>query len=284
MSKTVVDIGIACSGSQTPAWWSKIMGMMLYTDRSEFGIEIGKIHAISSALPDHNRNNIITKKRRKLTDMNRNEISKGFLDGDADWLMQIDDDTVPPQDAIIRLLKSQREFVSGLYFLSEPPYHPVAYYRHPNGLYNPVYDYPKGMLTQVDSVGMGCSMIHRSVFEKVRDAHDVFARADGSYFAFPKDRVKGKVLSGDPKGKAAIRDSELIMPVRLLDPDDNRVFPFYAMEYGRTEDHHFCELCANVGIRPWLDATIECKHIKHYQYSVDDYDKHKQEHPDYERP
>lgn len=256
------------------------MAMLLHTDRSELGIEIGRIHAISSALPDHNRNNIITKKRRKLTDMNRNEISKGFLDGDADWLMQIDDDTVPPTDAIVRLLKTQRSFVSGLYFLSEPPHNPVAYYRHENGLYNPVYGYPKGVLTQVDSVGMGCCLIHRSVFEKIRDAHEVFARADGSYFAFPKDRIKGKSLSGIAKSKAVIRDSDLIMPVRLLDEDDNRVFPFYAMEYGRTEDHWFCELAANVGERPWLDATVECIHIKGYRYSVEDYDKYREEHGD----
>jgi hypothetical protein len=281
LSKTVVDIGVACSGGQVSTWWNKIMSMLLYTDRSELGIQIGRIHAISSALPDHNKNNMITKKRNQLTDMNRNEISGGFLDGNADWLMQIDDDTVPPQDAIIRLLKSQREFISGLYFNTHPPFNPIAYYRHKNGLYNPVYDYPKGLLAQVDSVGMGCSLIHRSVFTKIRDAHDVYIRPDGSYFAFPKDRVKGKKLTGIADKKAVIRDSELIIPVRLVDEDDTRVFPFYMMEYGRTEDHWFCELAANVGIKPWLDATVECLHIKPNHFGVENYDKFFEENPDY---
>jgi hypothetical protein len=120
------------------------------------------------------------------------------------------------------------------------------------------------------------------VFEKIRDAHDVFVRPNGSYFAFPKDKVKGKRMTGVPKGREEVRDGEYIVPVSMVDPDDRRAFPYYAMEYGRTEDHLFCELAANVGERPWLDGTIECLHVKQYRYGVEDYDKFRKENPDYE--
>jgi hypothetical protein len=267
----VVDIGVACAPHQTPDWWSAVMGLILYTERSG-EISIGKIRTVSSALPDHNKNNTIgaVKRRWSLTDANRNEVSKGFIGEDADWIFWIDDDTVPPIDAILHLVKLGRPFVAGLYFLPRKPFNPIAYKRHTDsGLYYPIYNYPKGALMEVDSVGMGCTLIHRSVYEQIRDSHRLFERKNGALVPIHNDRVKNPVFSKHQNPKQPyIRAGVYHEQMLPKQEDDDRNFPFYLLEHGRTEDHFFCELAESVGIKPYIDTTVVCQHWK--MQSTDD--------------
>ena len=263
---TIVDIGIAAFGTSRPIWCSNLIGMIL-SSAENADIKIGSIHAVSSAVPDWNKNNMILegKGRAEKTDVNRVKITRDFLSGKADWLFQIDDDTTPPPDALARLLTAQRNFIAGVYFNPSKPHNPIAYLRdETSGLYEPLYGYPKGTLIQVDSVGMGCTLIHRSVFEKIYAEHRVFTRPDGSIFAIHESAIRDNPAvfnDGFTTTKAYIENGFYHVPVVEVEKDE-RPFPFYAMEYGRTEDHWFCELAANVGIRPWVDTTVTCGHLK----------------------
>jgi hypothetical protein len=270
--KAIVDIGVACAGTQTKEWWSVVMGMLL--QEHDRGISFGAIRAVGSALPDFNKNNLLgdQKSRLNLTDMNRVEITRGFLNGSSDWLFQMDDDTVPPYDAISRLLMSGRDFIAGLYFLPKKPFNPIAYYRDNEGTYKPLYGYPKGSMVQVDSVGMGCTLIHRSVFERIIDAYTVYVRPNGSLLPILKTEIRdNEEYKGESQG--FLKHGLYHIPVKKQGPDDKRNFPFYALEYGRTEDHYFCELAATVGIRPWVDTAITCQHIKYQPTTEADYDR-----------
>jgi hypothetical protein len=275
MSKPIVDIAVACSSAQSPNWWGPLMGLIMYTFR-EGTVDIGQLRTATGALPDSKKNNQIgvIKKRWSLTDVNRNSIvNEGFLNGDAEWIFWIDDDTVPPIDAIIRLVKAGREFIAGLYFLPQEPYNPIAYKRTPENLYNPIYNYPKGGVFEVDSVGMGCTLIHRSVYQRIKNEHKVFMRYNGSIFPVHKSQVKlPEAYRHDKRRKPVVKYGEYRERVVLQDPEDDRNFPYYLLEHGRTEDHHFCELADNVGVKPWIDATITCEHWKMQPTTVEAYD------------
>lgn len=277
MAKTKVDIAVACSPHQTPDWWSPLMSIMLHTERLT-NLEIGAIRTVSSALPDQNKINTIgaMKRRLSLTDYNRSEIiNKGFLEGGSEWIFWLDDDTVPPVNVIEHLVSLGLPFVAGLYFLPSKPYNPIAYKRmEESGLYYPIYGYPRGALIQVDSVGMGCTLIHRSVYEKIKEEHMVFERHNGALFPVHQSQVNKPLVTKHNKRKSPyVRAGVYHEQVTPQDESDERNFPFYLLEHGRTEDHHFCELSANVGIKPYLDTTVECAHYKHRAVTVEDYQR-----------
>ena len=276
-SKPTVDIGVACNIVQSYHWWIDVMEMLLW--ESKYGeVEIGTIRAVGSALPDHNKNNVIgnSVKRLSLTDYNRTSITKGFLDGDADYIFWMDDDTAPPNDAITRLVKSGRDFIGGIYYLPAVPYNPIAYKRDKDtGLYAPIYSFPEGALIQVDSIGFGCTLVHRSVYEKIKEGHKVFVRTNGSLCAMDKRYVlKPEVDAHSKPMKPYVRAGIYHEQYVPQDKDDTRQFPFYQLEYGRTEDHYFNELAENVGVKPWIDTTISCTHYKTQGVG---YEKYKEE-------
>ena len=281
MSIPNVDVAVACSGTQTPDWWSPWAAMLLEAQKSGL-VNIARFWTLQSALPDHNKNHAISdslspgagiapateKKRNNLTDANRVEITRRFLEYDSDWIFWSDDDTVPPLGALTHLLSLSREFVAGLYYYNKPPHNPIAYMRREGSpYYDPIWNFPYGTLMPVDSVGMGCTLIHRSVYERILQNFTVVMRPNGSLTAIKSDRITGDLekfkegtLLEVPQPR--IENGSLIIPVWTPEVDDNRPFPFYALEYGRTEDHHFCEMCIDIGIRPYIDSTVNCQHWK----------------------
>lgn len=95
-------------------------------------------------------------------DDGRNSCVKAFLESDYQHLFFLDTDVTPPSDCVSRLLAHNLPIVSGLYHRRSPPHSlPVMikngswYVNHPPGL------------VEVDLVGAGCLLVHRSVYERV---------------------------------------------------------------------------------------------------------------------
>lgn len=267
----LVDVGIACYGQQDPKWWIPLFQDLISGNGTYY--YINRIHAASSMLKDHNKIQITEEKNRShFTDVNRVAVSDGFLASEAEWIFWVDDDTVLPRGALSHLLGLKREFVSGLYFIPAEPYNPVAYIRNHDGTYSAFYDYPPGSLVEVDSIGFGCCLVHKDVFLKIKKEHIVMKRPNGSLITLHKSRVKDrKPYTGLHKHDGFMSKGVYHLPLYELDADDCRAFPFFQLEYVRTEDHKFCEMANDVGYRPWLDTTVVCEHLKLKGFGVEDY-------------
>jgi GT2 family glycosyltransferase len=110
--------------------------------------------------------------------LGRNLLTSQFLGRDQEWLMMVDTDIVFKKDAVSRLLASadpvERPIMSGLYHIFEKGKKVPAVYANegsePSELELVPYDSPdEDIVAQAFAVGAGFLLVHRSVFEKIRD-------------------------------------------------------------------------------------------------------------------
>lgn len=209
-------------------------------------------------------------------DINRNKIVKAFLqETDSEWLWWIDADNPPPLGSLRRLLGVGETLVSGLYYGGQMDNMlPIAYLRKPKGTYvrlDDVYQWERGEIVQVDAVGMGCFLSHRSIYEDILNNFVMLQRKSGGLLAIHKDKIRGDV-SYDAKHPYAgeVRKSTLYDPVMPVSNEDF-LYPFFLCQYTRTEDYWFCEMVRELGHTIWLDTSIEPEHIKPHGYSGADY-------------
>jgi hypothetical protein len=85
--------------------------------------------------------------------------------GDYDKVWMVEDDTIPPRDALKRLLESNALVVSGLYASRYEPYRPSAYKRKGEPFSWEELKEVWGKEIEVAGNGTGCMLIDRGVFD-----------------------------------------------------------------------------------------------------------------------
>ncbi len=121
-----------------------------------------------------------------------------FLEGDAEWLWFLDYDLVFNPDTLPKLLEVvdpvERPIVCGLYFirLNDGQIWPCWLEKDEDGDPRNPRTVEAGELREVFAVSMGCTMIHRSVLEKMEQA-----RPDDPWPWFGHDIYHGKRSSED---------------------------------------------------------------------------------------
>lgn len=94
-------------------------------------------------------------------DHSRNSICQAALDHKFDYCFMLDSDVIPPPDAVLRLMNHRLPIVSGVYHRRSPPHGLPVMCRGGQFLNS----YPANSLIEVDVVGAGCLLLHRSVLE-----------------------------------------------------------------------------------------------------------------------
>jgi hypothetical protein len=83
------------------------------------------------------------------------------------WLFFLDDDVLIPPDTIPKLVSRGKPIISGLYYRRVPPIMPVALLdTKPKPTF--IGSFNAGDVFEVDLVGAGCLLIHRSVLESMK--------------------------------------------------------------------------------------------------------------------
>lgn len=105
-------------------------------------------------------------------DMGRNMGCRTALDLGVEWIFFLDSDVILPRDSLLRLISHQKPIMSGVYHRRSPPEGvPVMLKMAPGPDGKPMMQwlngYPPNQIIEVDLVGTGCLLIHRSVLERV---------------------------------------------------------------------------------------------------------------------
>lgn len=92
----------------------------------------------------------------------RNTACQLALENGFEWLFFLDSDVLAPPDAILRLRNHRLPIVSGMYCRRSPPHAVPVMIKNGNWFTS----FTPGEVVEVDLVGAGCLLIHRTVLEK----------------------------------------------------------------------------------------------------------------------
>ena len=152
----------------------------------------------------------------------RNEIANECLKDNADWILWMDDDAVPPPAILSRLMASGKEFIAPMFFQKNPPYLPTCFeWDMPEP---PSRDYT-GMLQ-----GRRCELDPPRMF-----------RADATGF------------------HTVLMSGNVLRKVKSILPDGQNVFTRTGQ--GAGEDITFCYWAWKAGLDLWIDSRIEVGHV-----------------------
>jgi hypothetical protein len=166
-------------------------------------------------------------------DVTRESMVDTALKAGFEWIFFLDSDVILPDKALETLFSHKIPLINGIYKAKKPGgFWWAAWMRTkaPTGseAFAPIESWT-GRLIQVDVIGTGCMLIHRSVFEKIREKYP-----DLPFFLWAKERSP-KVLD----------------KLNLPDPMMREV----------SEDFYFCLLAKLSGFPIVVDTEVKCGHI-----------------------
>lgn len=95
----------------------------------------------------------------------RSQACQRALETGHEYLFFLDDDVIPPPDAILRLMNQNKDIISGLYYRRQNPVYPVMMREVAGQGATWITDAKMGDVIEADLIGSGCMLIKRKVLE-----------------------------------------------------------------------------------------------------------------------
>jgi len=134
--------------------------------------------------------------KRTIVHQARNIIVKALLESNYEWLLFLDSDQVFEPGLLNKLLATGKDFVGTQIFKRVPPYAPCIGKVDKKG---DLISIMANELMEVDSIGMGATLIHRRVFEKINKPQFEFIGEKGEDIVFcEKVKKAGLKIWCDP--------------------------------------------------------------------------------------
>jgi hypothetical protein len=142
-------IAIPCKDGTVPVEW------FLHMDYVTHSMPVGLAwkYCFYKHLPVHEA-------RQKCVEYARKERAK--------YLLFIDDDTFIPVDSIPKLMRHQKDIVSGVVWTKRDPTEPVIFQECGLG---PWYDFPQNQLVRIEAAGLACTLINMEIFYKLESPY-----------------------------------------------------------------------------------------------------------------
>lgn len=108
----------------------------------------------------------------------RNAVVQAALQTDADGVFWCDSDIVLPRDAVTTLVKTELDFVTGIYFQRRAPHFPlIAHFNEQRETFNWFVEWPEQSVAPIDGCGFGCVLTSMRLLN---------ALGDGPWFHYQK--------------------------------------------------------------------------------------------------
>jgi len=202
-----------------------------------------------------------------LIPLSRNRIAEMAVEISAKCLIFVDADMVFAEDAMEKLLKHDRDIISGLCTQRAAPYMPVAKMRTKEGGYLVAEGVGSGRLIEVDGIGSAFVCIKPRVFEALNQP----------YYAIPAVNSMQDYVEAIEDIKtvlASYTDTRETLINRLKDT----LLKHQGKPKNRSlvgEDYFFCEKARMEGFKIFVDTSLHIGHLGEKPYCYDDYLEYK---------
>jgi glycosyltransferase involved in cell wall biosynthesis len=182
---------------------------------------------------------------------------------DADYVLFVDDDMVPEQDALVKLLSRRMPIISALTTTREvlPPALCVRHYDREKDTFYEIEKVHPGKIIKGDiGVGTGFLVMSAETIDAVRNDY----LEAGDWLAQNEPALKRMGV----KPRAIARERRRVSETRKASKEPPRLFDFDVTHSGHTlgEDMAFCRRVLRLGIPIAVDTTVQVGHLGDFPY------------------